>query len=229
MSKKTLIKDCTIRKAEDYTWWRSLIQYFIIYFILYPFFKIFYRVKVYGRENIPKDKSIIVAANHMSYFDPVIISLATKRPVAYVAKEELFRVPVLAPIIRLLGAIAVDRKKLDVSTIKSARAVLKTNWLLGIFPEGTRVLNGKVGNIQKGFGYLAKMTNSEILPLGIVGSDRFPGKLVVRIGKPIPVPKSPEEAIEGWGVAISELTGFQYEKDEPLEDFIEEKEEPQKV
>lgn len=198
-------------EADNYTWWRALIQYFIIYFILYPFFKIFYRVKVYGRENIPKDRSIIVAANHLSYFDPVIISLATKRPVAYMAKEELFHVPVLSQIIQLLGAFAVNREKLEIATIRSAKAVLTTKWILGIFPEGTRIKTGKIGNINKGFGFLAKSTNSEILPLGIIGSNTCCGKLIVRIGKPIPVPENPDDAVEAWGNAISELTGFEYQ------------------
>jgi len=197
--------------AKNCTWWRALIQYFVIYFILYPFFKIFYRVEVYGRENIPMDRSILVAANHISYFDPVIVSLATKRPIAYMAKKELFQVPVLSQLIQLLGAFAVNREKLEVSTIKSAKAVLTTKWLLGMFPEGTRVKSGKVGNIHKGFGYLAKMTGSEILPLGISGSNTCCGKLIVRIGKPIPVPENPEEAIKSWGRAISELTGLEYE------------------
>lgn len=218
MSKKSLYKKCTARKAEDYTWWRAIVQYCVIYLVLYPFFKIFYRVEVHGRENIPNDRSIIVAANHISHFDPIILALATRKPTAYMAKQELFSVPILSTIINILGAIAVDRKKLDVSTIKSAKAVLKTKWFLGIFPEGTRILTGKVGKIQKGFGYLAKMTNSEILPLGIIGSDKFPGKLIVKIGKPIPAPSSAEEAMEKWGVAISELTGKPYEREPAIEE-----------
>lgn len=200
-------------EARQYCWWRAFVQYCVIYLLLYPFFKIFYRVEIYGRENIPKDKSIIVAANHISFFDPVIVSLAANKPIAYMTKEELFHVPVLSQIIQILGAFSVNRKKLDVATIKSAKAVLTTSWLLGIFPEGTRIKTGKIGNINKGFGYLAKATNSEILPLGIVGSNTICGKLIVRIGKPIPVPKNPEEAIDQWGKAISELTGFEYSRE----------------
>lgn len=197
-------------EAKNYCWWRAFIQYCVIYFFLYPFFKIFYRVKVYGRENIPKDKSIIVAANHLSYFDPVIVALSMNRPVAYMAKEELFHVPVLSQIIQILGAFAVNREKLEIATIRSSKAVLTTSWHLCIFPEGTRITTGKIGNVNKGFGYLAKSTNSEILPLGIIGSNTFCGKLIVKIGKPIPVPENPEDAINGWAKAISELTGLEY-------------------
>jgi len=209
-------------EAKNYRWWRALIQYWVIYFLLYPFFKVFYKIKVYGRENIPKGKSIIVAANHISYFDPVIVSLATKRPIAFMAKEELFSVPMISQFIQILGAFAVNRKKLEIATIKSAKAVLTTGWILGIFPEGTRITTGKIGNINKGFGSLAKSTNSEIIPIGIVGSNTFCGKLVVRIGKPIPVPENPQDAVDQWGKAISELTGLEYQPAEKETVQIEE-------
>ena len=127
------------------------------------------------------------------------------------AKEELFHVPVLFLLFfNFLGAFSVNREKLEIATIRSAKAALTTSWLLGIFPEGTRIKGGKIGNINKGFGYLAKATQSEIVPIGIIGSDTKCGKLIVRIGKPIPVPKNPEEAIDQWGKAISELTGLEY-------------------
>ncbi len=207
-------------EAKTYTKMRGFLHYLIIYFILYPFFKIFYRVEVEGRENIPKDRSIIVASNHLSHFDPVIVSLAMKRPVGYMAKLELFHVPVLSQIIQTLGAIAVNRDKLEIATIRSAKAVLTTDWLLGIFPEGTRIKSGKIGKVQKGFGYLAKSTNSDVLPMGIVGSDTFCGKLRIKIGKPIPV-CDPEEMIEKWALSISELTGFDYEKEEEIQKNLE--------
>jgi len=204
-------------EASNYCWWRAFIQYLIIYFLLYPFFKIFYKIKVYGRENIPKNRSIIVAANHLSYFDPVIISLATKRPVAYMAKEELFHVPILSQIIQILGAFAVNREKLDISTIKSAKAILTTNWIMAMFPEGTRIKTGKIGKIQKGFVYLAKTTGADILPIGIVGSNTFCEKIVVRIGKPFSVCENPEDTIDLWGKTISELTGIEYKPEKQLQ------------
>ncbi|MDP4193246.1 MAG: lysophospholipid acyltransferase family protein [Bacteroidota bacterium] len=203
-------------EASNYCWWRALVQYFVIYFILYPFFKIFYRVEVYGRENLPKNKAILVAANHISYFDPVIVSLATKRPVAYMAKEELFHVPVLSQIIQILGAFAVNREKLEIATIRSAKAILTTDWAFGMFPEGTRVKTGKVGKINQGFAYIAKATKAEIIPLGIKGSNTFCGKLIVKIGKPLPVPEDPEETVHQWGRAIEELTGIKYEPEESI-------------
>ncbi|EKE03723.1 MAG: hypothetical protein ACD_20C00158G0006 [uncultured bacterium] len=207
--------------ASHYTWWRALAQYWVIYCVLYPFFKIFFRYEVYGKENIPKNKSVIVAANHSSYFDPVIIALGASRPIAYMAKKELFQVPILSQIIDILGAFAVNREKLEIATIRSAKTVLSsTNWPMGMFPEGTRVTPGKARTVQKGFGYLAKATGADILPFGIILKRDFCpifGKLIVKIGKPIPAPSSAEEAIEKWTKAMTELTGIEYEVEEQQE------------
>jgi len=204
-------------KPENYNIFKKIFQYFVIYFISYPFFKLFFKVEINGRENVPYDGAYIVASNHSSYFDPFIVCLATKRSVAFMAKEELFHVPVLSPIIQELGAFAVNREKLEISTIKSAKDILsKTKWLLGIFPEGTRVRVKQVGKINTGFGYLAKATKTKILPVGI--NFRRPhcpffGKLVVRIGALIEVSDNPEELLDKWGQSISELTGFEYNKE----------------
>ena len=208
------------RTASEYTWWRALIQYSIIYAILYPYFKIFYKVKVIGRENIPKDRAFIVASNHMSYLDPVIISFAVKRPIAFMAKEELFKVPGLAQIIDVLGAFAVNRKKLEIATIRTAKAVISTKkWVMAMYPQGTRIKPGKIGKINQGFAYLAKATKAEILPLSIIGSDKycfipFKGNLIVKIGKPFSVSDNLDETMDVWGKTISDMTGFEYNKEE---------------
>jgi len=136
------------------------------------------------------------------------------------AKEELFHVPILSQLIQTLGAFAVNREKLEISTIKSAKNILsKTKWLLGIFPEGTRVRGNIVGKINPGFAYLAKTTNSKVLPVGIAYNRRdcpIIGKLIVRIGAPIDVQENPEDLLDKWGQAISELTGYEYSKEYSL-------------
>lgn len=201
--------------AKYYSIYKKIFQYFVIY-TSNIFFKIFFGIEIYGKENVPKDGAYIVASNHSSYFDPFIICLATKRSVAFMSKKELFDVPVLSPLIRALGAFAVNREKLEISTIKSAKTILsETNWLLGIFPEGTRVKEKKIGKVNAGFGYLAKATNSKILPIGI--NFKRPvcscfGKLIVKIGAPIEVQNNPEEVLDKWGRTVGELTGFEYDK-----------------
>jgi len=204
-------------KPETYNWLRVAFQYFIIYFVSRPFFKVFFRVEIHGRENVPEDGAYIVASNHASYFDPFIVCMATRRSVAFMAKEELFHVPVMSQLIQLLGAFSVNRGKLEVSTIKSAKEILKkTKWLLGIFPEGTRVKDKRVGKINAGFGFLAKATKTNVLPVGIEFRRPFSpifGKLVVRIGKVIELTDNPQDLLEKWGESIAELTGYAYDKE----------------
>ena len=78
------------RTADEFNFIRSCFQKFWMYFVAVPIFWLFYKFEITGRENIPKDKRFICAANHISYFDPFLVSVAVKKPVAYMAKEELF-------------------------------------------------------------------------------------------------------------------------------------------
>jgi len=212
-------------ETKDYTWPKVLFQWILVYIFFIPFFKIVYKAKIIGRENIPKDRSFIVAANHMSYLDPVVLSMAIRRPVAYMAKEELFHVPILSPLIQALGAFAVNRQNLEIATIKSAKNVVATKkWILCIFPQGTRVKPGRIQRIGQGFAYLSKATKAEILPVAIMGSDKyhflpFSGNLTIKIGKPLPACTDMEETMDQWGQAIAELTGYEYDKEECLAEY----------
>ncbi len=197
---------------EDYRKKRKNIFYrTFVGLVLFPIVMICQRIKVYGKENIPKSQSFIIASNHISYFDPPIVSIATGLKVAFMAKKELFEVPILNTFIDWLGAFAVNREKLEVSTIKSAKNVLKTDWSLGIFPQGTRIEVGKIGVINPGFAYFAKSAKADIIPVGITGAEKCPGKAIIRIGKPISHEFEIEELTQKWGEAISELTGFEFD------------------
>ena len=131
------------------------------------------------------------------------------------AKKELFENPFMRWWLNWLGAFAVDREKLGVSTIKTVKAIKNTGWVLGIFPQGTRQEPGKIGHISKGFASLAKTTKCGILPVGITGTQEvktipFTGKIIVNIGELIPCSDNPEEMADKWIEAIQKLTGFKY-------------------
>ena len=161
-------------------------------------FKLVYRLEVQGKENIPKDNSYIIAANHLSTLDPPLVCGVMNRGVAYMAKKELFENPFLRWWLDWLGAFAVDREKLGVSTIKTVMTIKKTGWVLGIFPQGTRQEPGEISNITKGFASLAKSTKCGI---------------VVKIGKLIPYSDDVNAMVDQWGYAIQELTGFKYNRE----------------
>lgn len=186
-----------------------LFQTLIKALILFPYYKVFFRYKVSGRENIPHDRSVIFACSHASYHDPTILSLAVRRPIAYMAKKELFNVPVLSKLITMLGAFPVNRQKLEISTIKTAKHILTTNkWVLGIFPQGTRIMDGSLDNIKPGFSHLARITKAPVIPVFInIKKGMFPfyGKIYVKIGEPLPVSNELEEISKNWTEAVSKL------------------------
>ena len=155
------------------------------------FLKIFFRPKIIGLENIPKDGAYIFAANHMSNFDPPFVGTFSGRIVCYMAKEELFHNPILAAALRSIYVFPVKRGTADKGAIKNAIKILKDGGCLGIFPEGTRSKTGKIGKAESGVSLIAAMTKAAIIPAAIVNTDKifsaevkFP-RLALVFGKPI--------------------------------------------
>lgn len=216
------------RYESEYNWFRRLAQFYAIFVVCIPFWSLFYKIEVIGRENVPKDRKIIPAANHISYFDPFLVFMSTWKSVAFMAKKELFerstKNTLLAKILdnwRIgwldrLGAFSVNREKLEVSTIKTAKDVLKTkSWTLGIFPQGGIRKNRKIENVNKGFAVLAKMVGVDILPIGITGCESYnwdfwhKAKITVKIGKPISSNQEIDEIQHQWAHAVAELCDYE--------------------
>lgn len=209
-------KKASSREQKFFNKWRAYFQFIITHIFYMIRFKLVYKLEVHGKENIPKNNEFIAAANHLSTLDPPLVCSVLNRPVAYMAKKELFVNPFMRWWLNWLGAFAVDREHLGVSTIKTVLTIKKTNeWVLGIFPQGTRQETGEISNITKGFASLAKSTKCGILPIGITGTEvarriPFSGKIIVKIGKLIPYTDDVDEMFNAWTSAIQELTGFQY-------------------
>lgn len=215
MTTETKKNNYSYREPGFYNRWRRIFLFIITHIFYMIRFKLVYRLEVYGRENIPKDNNFIIASNHLSTLDPPLICAVMNRGVAYMAKKELFENPFMRWWLNWLGAFAVDREKLGVSTIKTVMGIKKTNWVLGIFPQGTRQLDGNITNVTKGFASLAKSTKCGILPIGITGTEvakriPFSGKIIVRIGELIPCSEDVNEIVEKWGNSIEQLTGLKY-------------------
>lgn len=211
-------KNFTKRTAKDYGWKATFFQlHLVTRFLFLPFYKLMYKLKVNGRDNIPKERAVLVAANHASHLDPPLLTAALFKPIAYMAKSELFEIPVLSRLIWELGAFAVKRGGLAPSTIRTAKAVLShPRWTMALFPQGGRRRTDKIQTITKGFASLAKTTKTDILPVGIVGNQkiaRFPleGDITVNIGTPISYELPTEEIIVEWARQISELSGLKNE------------------
>ena len=214
-NKKTNGNTHSLREPGFYNKWRRMFLFIVTHVFYMIRFKLVYRLEVYGRENIPSNNNFIIAANHLSTLDPPLVCAVMNRGVAYMAKKELFENPFMCWWLNWLGAFAVDREKLGVSTIKTVKNLTSTGWVLGIFPQGTRQEPGEVSNVTKGFASLAKSTKCGILPIGITGTQevkRWPltGKIIVKIGEIIPYSDDVEGMVDKWGNAIQNLTGYTY-------------------
>lgn len=152
-----------------------------------------FRFRVLGVENIPSSGGVIIASNHVSYWDPPVIGcgLPSNRRIHFMAKEELFRVPIFRWVITQLCAFPVRRGTADRNAIRNAIAILERGEACGIFPEGTRSKTGVLGPSQPGLAMIALKAGVPIVPAAIIGTNKVmrDGHLLpqftVRFGKPI--------------------------------------------
>lgn len=172
--------------------------YKVVKSLCYLFLRFICRWEVKGRENLPLTGPVIVFANHISYLDPVIIGVALARPIRFMAKEELFQIPVLKWIITGLLAFPVRRGRSDRAALKAAIQILNKGQVLGIFPEGKRSKDGSLNPFLGGVALLALKTEAPMLPVAIKNSNRvFRGQRVkVNIGKPLIIKGSVDSATQ---------------------------------
>ncbi|MCP9858675.1 MULTISPECIES: 1-acyl-sn-glycerol-3-phosphate acyltransferase [unclassified Cyanobium] len=177
----------------------SLTYRLISYLLVFPVFRVLFRGQTTGNDHVPLEGAVVVVANHGSHLDPPLLGHALGRPVAFMAKAELFRVPLLGPIIRACGAYPVERGAGDREAIRTATDRLLQGWATGVFLDGTRQADGRVNRPQPGAALLAARAGVPLLPVAIINSHRALGagghgpRLVpihIRIGTPIPPPAS---------------------------------------
>ncbi len=150
-------------------------------------FRSLFRLKVIGAENVPAAGPVIFAANHNSYADPPLVGCVVKRPVYFMAKKELFEIPVLGWLIKRTHAFPVDRAAADFSALKNAANILNSGKALLIFPEGTRHRAGRERKLKNGAAMLSVSTGSPVVPVAILNSgrlSRFP-RLIIKFGPPV--------------------------------------------
>lgn len=153
-------------------------------------FAFFCRWEIEGLQNIPDKGPVIVIANHVSNWDPVVVGSAMKRQVHFMAKKELFKIPVLALLLRALGAFPVDRKHADRAAIRRALELLEEGKIVCVFPEGTRCKTGELLPPSPGAAYLALKTRVPVCPVALLGTNHifsrgFFRRFQVRVGPPL--------------------------------------------
>ena len=178
---------------------QKLIYQLVSKIFVLPMYKFVFRGHLIGRENIPKQNSFIMVSNHGSLLDPPLLGHSLGRNISFMAKAELFKIPLLGFIIKACGAYPVKRGFFDKNTIKTACKKLSNDNCIGIFIDGTRQRNGRVNKPKQGAALLAFKNQKLLLPVAIVNSHRLIrfkffiplfSKIVIKVGKPIQPPKS---------------------------------------
>lgn len=208
------------KKAKDFNILTRLYQYYSLYILFFPIFGfLFYNFKINRNKKLDKKKLYIIAPNHVSYLDVFIVNHAMGMPLAYMAKQELFRISTklqryVARNIYRLGAFAVNREKVSVSTIRTTKEVFKAKYNLCIFPQGGIRKNKTIENINGGFIYFAKTNKVDIIPVGISGLEEYNWKpfkkkeIKINVGEPISWELDECEILSQWCEQISQLTGY---------------------
>ncbi|NDJ17080.1 lysophospholipid acyltransferase family protein [Myxacorys almedinensis] len=182
----------------------SLVLYHLFkWSVVAPALHSYFQGRIYGAEGIPRQRRLLVVSNHASDFDPVLLSCAVGRPVAYMAKEELFRVPVLKQAIQAYGAYPVKRGSADRSAMKAAIASIESGWATGVFLDGTRTSDGRIHEPKLGAAWIAAKTNSPLLPVSLWGTQHIfqkgsalprPARITIRIGELVAPPQTSDRA-----------------------------------
>jgi len=169
--------------------------YYVVRAIGWLLLKIFWRMEVIGTENVPERGGVIIASNHVSYLDPIVLGASTKRKIHFIAKKEAFNNVFGSIFLKNLNAFPVDRNKIDLPAFKKTISILKGGGILGIFPEGTRSVNGELQELKLGVVKIAMKAGVPTVPVGIVGTHKiyphgktfpvlFKNKITVYFGAP---------------------------------------------
>ena len=159
-----------------YTFARGLVKIY---------YKFMFRMDIQGEEHIPTEGGVVLCCNHMSNLDPTTMAAFVKRPVRYIAKNELFEKRWSAKLLSSLGAFPVDRQTTDMKALKTAIKLLKNGEALGIFAEGTRVKEGEAKAAKAGVALFALKGEAPIVPICISSKYKFRSIVHIRYGEPI--------------------------------------------
>lgn len=129
------------------------------------------RIEVVGRERVPRQGALILASNHLNNADPPVLTIIFPRRLAFMAKHEALRWPIVGLLMRLAGAFPVRRFEADIGALRQASRVLHEGEVLAMFPEGTRSKEGGLGSAYPGTAFVALRTGTPILPIGITGTE----------------------------------------------------------
>ncbi len=168
-----------------------------------PLYGVYWRIEAHGCEKVPTEGPVILAANHRSHLDSIILPYVTWRPLNFMAKKECFDTAIGASVYSRLGVFPVNRGTADKAALRRAVEVVRAGGVLGIYPEGTRCFGPKVETVQRGAAWLAARGDAPIFPVGIGGTEAVlpkgakfvrPAKVRLVVGDPLDPPKTTKKS-----------------------------------
>ncbi|MEX0992907.1 MAG: 1-acyl-sn-glycerol-3-phosphate acyltransferase [Solirubrobacterales bacterium] len=190
----------------------NMVVYWIVRAILQPASHVYFRLRRTGIDHIPREGPVLLAANHRSFSDPFFIGMCIGRPLRFVAKVELFDRGWKARLLLALGAFPIRRNESDEQAMETARVILEQGGAVGIFPEGTRVRPGPLGEPRRGVGRLALETGAPVVPIAVGGTQDIrdgwrvrPRRVDVRCGRLLTFPRPVDGAVSAR--MATEVTG----------------------
>lgn len=173
------------------------------------------RLKVHGRERVPREGGLVIASNHFHWLDPAVLGAASPRVIYYMAKIEAHRVPGLGTLIRAFGTFPVRRGESDREAVRTMRRIVADGHALGLFVEGTRQRSGVPGPVQAGAAMVALQEDVPIVPVAIHGTQTWkPGNFApvsIAWGRPLTfegLPKGGKGYKEASAVLQAEIRGL---------------------
>ncbi len=202
--------------------WLSRTLYFLIStvcrYMFGPVMTCLTGVRHFNVPNPERLTGVLIASNHQSYLDPVLIGIALQRPVHYLARRSLFRVPGLSVAIRLLGAHPVSQDRIDGAAVRTILRLLRRGEALLLFPEGTRTSDGSLKVFEPGVGAIAARFGVPVLPVCVEGAFRCwprtrslptPARVAVAYGKIVwPKDRDPAAIMSAIANQIARMQGF---------------------
>lgn len=156
-----------------------------IQIVLQLLFSVFLRYRAYGHRELEQHSGMLFLVNHQSFLDPLLVGLPLSRPVCFLARDSLFRVPVVGWVLRSTYVMPINRESASTAVMRESIAKLKAGYWLGIFPEGTRSVDGQLGELKPGFLAIVRRAQVPVCVVGIAGSQHAFGRgmLFPRIAK----------------------------------------------
>ena len=189
-------------------WWYAFCQ-MVCWIFLVPVF----RVRVFGRENIPASGGALIVSNHQSFFDPVLIGVGLRREVDYMARASLFRNVLFRRLITSLNAFPIKREGVDVTAMRESIARIQHGRLVLVFPEGTRTRDGSLGPVRRGLSLISERARATIVPAVIQGAYQAwprgakmirPHRIGVAFGRPITVEEQSRMTSEELAAVVAD-------------------------